>query len=298
MHLSTLHTRRAVLGLMAGSALLPAFPALADPLPSRIVSLDYGLASTLLSLGVVPAAVASLADWGKWVVEPEMPASAIDLGNSWEVNFEMLVSLKPDLILTTPYLDALQPRLETVAPVERLEIFIAEGGDILPKAIAATRKLGQRIGRLQQAEDFLKRADDTFEDYRQRLSGRSAPPLALVNFMDARHVRIYTKSGLYDNVLTRMGLTNAWEGPGNYWGFQTIGIEELAAITSPDARLIAFDPVPADVLPKLGQSPLWNALPFARPGHFAVLEPALMFGMVNEALRFARLITAHLEDTL
>lgn len=291
--------RRALLKMMVGAAALPAqmaaLPARAEGMP-KIVSLDYGLASTLLSLGVTPAAVASLADWDRWMVEPEMPASVIDLGSSWEVNFEILAALKPDLILTTPYLDALLPRLETAAPVLRLEIFTPETGEILPAAIAATRKLAAAIGRAEEGERFLAGAEASFADCRRRLEPLSPPPLALVSFMDARHARIYGAPGLFDNVLRRIGVDNAWNEESNFWGYQTIGIEELSRITDPQARLIAFEPLPGDVIPKLGQSPLWQALPFARPGHFSVVPPALMFGMVNEATRFASIITRELES--
>lgn len=287
-------SRRRLLQAAGAMALLP-LPAMAG-MP-KIVSLDYGLASTLLSLGIVPAAVASLADWDKWVIEPKMLEGVVDLGNSWEVNFEILTALKPDLILTTPYLDPSLERLQSVGKVLRLETYRPDGGDILPAAIAATHRLAVEIGREAEAERFLAQAETFFDDCRARLARKPKPPLALVNFMDARHVRIYGPPGLYDNVLTRIGLTNAWKGTANYWGFETIGIESLARITDPEALLIAFEPLPGDVRPKLAQSPLWQALPFARPGHFAVLPGALMFGMVNEAMRFARLITARLEET-
>ncbi len=287
--------RRLLQGAGAMALLSLPLPAIADS--PKIVSLDYGLASTLLSLGIVPAAVASLADWGKWVIEPAMPESVIDLGSSWEVNLEILTALKPDLILTTPYLDASLPRLQGVGKVLRLETYRPDGGAILPSVIAATRRLAAEIGREAEAERFLAQADAFFDECRARLARRPRPPLALVNFMDARHVRIFGAPGLYDAVLTRIGLANAWTGAANYWGFEIVGIETLARITDPDALLIAFEPVPGDVLPKLARSPLWQALPFARPGHFAVLPGALLFGMVNEAMRFARLMTARLEES-
>lgn len=287
--------RRLLQGAGAMALLSLPVPAIADS--PKIVSLDYGLASTLLSLGIVPAAVASLADWGKWVIEPAMPESVIDLGSSWEVNLEILTALKPDLILTTPYLDASLPRLQGVGKVLRLETYRPDGGAILPSVIAATRRLAAEIGREAEAERFLAQADAFFDECRARLARRPRPPLALVNFMDARHVRIFGAPGLYDAVLTRIGLANAWMGAANYWGFEIVGIETLARITDPDALLIAFEPVPGDVLPKLARSPLWQALPFARPGHFAVLPGALLFGMVNEAMRFARLMTARLEES-
>ncbi|AYG63545.1 iron-siderophore ABC transporter substrate-binding protein (plasmid) [Rhizobium jaguaris] len=283
-------SRRALLRTMAAAAVAGHTPAFAQSAP-RIVSLDYGLASTLLSLGIVPLAVSDLADWDKWVVEPVMPPSVVNLGSSWEVNFELLVALKPDIILTTPYLDELLPKLKQVAKVVRLEIYAPGIGPILPAAIAATRKLAVAIDRETEAEGFLARADAFFAECRARLAAKSPPLVALVNFMDARHARIYASPGLYHNVLERIGVRNAWTEESNYWGFQTIAIENLSRVADPDARLIAFEPVPADVLPKIMQSPLWQSLPFARPGHLSILPPALMFGMVNEAMRFGRLLT-------
>ncbi|MGR9242825.1 iron-siderophore ABC transporter substrate-binding protein (plasmid) [Rhizobium leguminosarum] len=286
-------TRRSLLQFAAASV-VPA-PLFAQSIGPRIVSLDYGLASTLLSLGLPPVGISDLADWDRWVVEPPMPKSVVDIGSSFEVNLEILVTLKPDIILTTPYLDELLPKLQSVAKVVRLEVFTPDIGSILPAAIAATRKLAGELGRENEAEQFLARADAFFERCGSRLAGKNLPPVALVNFMDARHVRIYSSPGLFHNVLERIGVRNAWARESNYWGFETIGIEDLSKITDPDARLIAFDPVPPDVLPKLAQSPLWNRLAFARPGHLSILPPALMFGMVNEAMRFAGLLTDLLE---
>ncbi|WP_112949517.1 ABC transporter substrate-binding protein [Rhizobium sp.] len=270
-------------------------PVFAQAPDQRIVSLDYGLSSTLLSLGLPPVGISDLADWGRWVVEPAMPGSVVDIGSSFEVNFEILLQLKPDIILTTPYLDELLPRLKPYGRIVRLEIFTPDSGPALQSAISGTRKLSVEIGREKEGEAFLARSEAFLDRCRERLAGKNIPPIALVNFMDARHVRVYSNPGLFHGVFERLGVRNAWTRESNYWGFETIGIEDLAKITDPDARLVAFDPVPPDVLPKLAGSPLWNRLPFARPGHLSILPAALMFGMVNEAIRFAGLLTDLLE---
>ncbi len=134
-----------------------------------IVSLDYGLASTLLALGVTPAAIASLADWDRWVVEPKMPAGVVDLGTTNEINLEILASLKPALILTTPYLAPLKPRLEAISSVMELTIY-AEGGEALQRSIEATRLLAVAIGRQQQATDFLTQSEQFFDDCASRVN--------------------------------------------------------------------------------------------------------------------------------
>lgn len=287
-------SRRLVLRGLCTAALLPALPALGQAHP-RVVSLDYGLASTLLGLGIVPAGISDLAGWDKWVVEPRMPDGVVDLGASAEPNLEILAELKPDFILTTPYLDTQIPRLREFGTVLRLETFKYEGTPILTAVVAATRRLAVELGREDEAGRFLSRMEAFFDACRDRLAGGAQPPVALVNFMDARHARIYGEPGLFHDVLRRIGLRNAWTERSNDWGFQTIAVEELSRIADPDAILIAFDPLPADVLPKLSRSPLWRSLPLAQPGRFFVLPPALMFGMANEAMRFAGLVTDLLE---
>ncbi|CDN52153.1 iron-siderophore ABC transporter substrate-binding protein [Neorhizobium galegae] len=289
-------SRRSLLHYAAAAAVVVPKPLWAEVARQRVVSLDYGLSSTLLSLGLPPVGISDLADWDKWVVEPVMPQSVVDIGSSHEVDFEVLIQLKPDIILTTPYLDELLPRLQPIAKILRLEIFTPDTGPILPAAIAATHRLAAELGHEAEAEQFLARSDAFFERCRRRLAGRTVPSVTLVSFMDARHARVYSAPGLFHNALERIGVRNAWTRQSNYWGFETIGIEELSVITDPDARLIAFDPVPPDVLPKLVDSPLWQVLPFSRPGHLSVVPPALMFGMVNEAMRFAGLVTDVLEQ--
>ena len=290
-----LMSRRA---LLAGLALAPVMAprALALGRYKRIVTLDYALASTLLSIGAKPIGVASLADWGRWVVDPPIPADVVDIGSSWEVNFELLAALKPDLILTTPYLEALKSRLETFAPVVSIPVYSGEGEPVLPAAYKATETIGDLIGMGGEARAFLARAEATFDRCRQRLAGNDMRVL-LVNIMDIRHVRIFGAPGLYHGVLQRLGIDNAWTGTGNYWGFQTMGIEELAAFDDPRIRLFALEPLPRDVLPKLTTSPIWQALPATRDGRFGTMPGVLMFGMVREAMRFAELITDRLVRT-
>ncbi|MEO3435137.1 iron-siderophore ABC transporter substrate-binding protein [Inquilinus sp. CAU 1745] len=286
--------RRAFVAGCACAAVAPWPLRAAEPVPERIVSLDYGLATTLLALGVTPVGVAGAVEWHKWVVEPELPPEVADVGLDREVNVEVLAALDPDLILATPYVAHLTPLLERIAPVEIYGIYTAERRP-LALSVAATRDIGALIGRPDAAEAYIGRADRFLSDCAARLSGIDAPPLALVNFMDARHARIYGGGSLYQGVLDRLGLENAWTGPSNDWGFQTIGIEMLAT-ASPDLRLVSFEPIPPDVLPTLDHSPLWTQLPFVREGRVSTLPSTLMFGMVPAALRFASLITDHLVE--
>lgn len=284
-------TRRGLLRLAAGAGTLVTLPAHAMPTP-RIVSLDYGVATTLMALGIEPVGVADAVDWEVWVVEPKLPDRVIDVGNDLQPNLELLAAMKPDLILTTPYLAASDAALAQIAPVTRITVYV-EGPPPLERAIAETARLGTILGREREAEAFLATAEAEFAECRAQLARIAPPPVALVSFVDPRHARVYGAHGLFDDVLQRIGIKNAWQGPSSFWGFHTIALEELAAVP-PETRLIAIEPVLPDVEPTLARSPLWNELPFVEAGRVSRVPAVLMFGMVPAALRCARLLTDHL----
>lgn len=260
----------------------------------RVVSLDYGLASTMLALGVTPTAVVALRDWDQWVVEPHMPPGVIDLGTTAEINLEVLTSIEPSLILSTPFLAALDEKLSGIAPVTTFTIY-AGSGDALERSYAETLRLGETLGRSDEAKAFLADADAFFDRLQERLDRLSAPPVAVINFLDQRHARIYGGPGLYGGTMRRIGLKNGWTGQANYWGFETIGLEQLASLDE-ETHLIAAEPlIPRDVLSRLHESALWTSLPFVQNQRVSIIPGVLMFGMVQEAMRFGALVADTLE---
>ncbi|MGE0282734.1 MAG: ABC transporter substrate-binding protein [Rhizobiaceae bacterium] len=264
----------------------------ASPAAQRVAVLDWAIAETLFALGEPPVALVAASDWNRFVVEPRLPAGTADIGVQQEVNFELLAALHPDLILTSPFSQDQEPALARIAPVRRFTVFEPTSSP-LERPRRLTRELGAMVGAERQAEAVIAYSDAQLAACRARLARLRLPPVLLVGFLDARHVRAYGGVGLYQNVLDTLGLENAWTKPTNAWGFATTGIEGLA--TDKDVRLVAFQPVPPDALPTLAQSPLWRELPFVKAGHMSILPPVLMFGALPAALRFARLLTTELE---
>lgn len=284
-------TRRNLVGAIACSALVPR-PLGASPAAQRVAVLDWAIAETLFALGEPPVALVAASDWNRFVVEPRLPAGTADIGVQQEVNFELLAALHPDLILTSPFSQDQEPALARIAPVRRFTVFEPTSSP-LERPRRLTRELGAMVGAERQAEALIAYSDAQLAACRVRLARLRLPPVLLVGFLDARHVRAFGGVGLYQNVLDTLGLENAWTKPTNAWGFATTGIEGLA--TDKDVRLVAFQPVPPDALPTLAQSPLWRELPFVKAGHMSILPPVLMFGALPAALRFARLLTAEME---
>ncbi|MDN3516844.1 ABC transporter substrate-binding protein [Aquisalimonas lutea] len=266
-------------------------PAAAPASSPRIATLDWTLAETLLALGVTPAAVAQVDAYDAWVREPELPADVVDLGLRTQPNLELLADLEPDRILISPMFANLEPRLRRIAPVDILSLYTPET-DTWAEMLSLTRELGRLAGREAAAEQLIADTQARIEALGDRVDDISTP-LLLVQFMDARHVRVFGDNGLYQAVLDQLGLDNGWPGTTNYWGFATAGLEELAGI---DARLVVVRPYPAGVEERLESSGLWQALPSVRRGTTITLPPVWSFGALPSARRFAEALVTALEE--
>nr|WP_183189798.1 iron-siderophore ABC transporter substrate-binding protein [Ancylobacter tetraedralis] len=292
-------SRRAVMLGGLSSAALP-FPnawgatARQGAVELRIVSMDFGLAETLIEMGLPPVALPDPASWTQWVVEPALPPGIVNLGTDREPNLEILAALKPDLIVTTPYLDAIAPLLARFAPTKTFSVYAPPVGHAFDRSVVATNQLAAALGREDAGEALIARTQACMDEARRHLAaaGLAGRPVLAVNFLDARHVRVYGAWSLFGDVLERVGLVNGWTQPSNYWGFSTVGIEALAA--SPASRLVYLEPIAADTLGRLAASPLWRSLPFVKAGRVIRLPAVLMFGMLPSAMRFARQLTLHL----
>ncbi|MQT15083.1 ABC transporter substrate-binding protein [Segnochrobactrum spirostomi] len=282
--------RRSVLAALAGLGLGPARAAESG---RRIAVLDYGLAQTMLALGVAPIAIAEAGEWLKWVGAPPLPAEIVDLGTDREINLEVLAAVKPDLVLSTPYLEQLTALIAPIAPVVSLPIY-SDARAPLRLSVEAARRIGAITDRADAAVRLVAEADAKFAVLRSRFAARPQAPLLLVNFVDERHLRVYGGASLYQDVLDRVGLANAWARPTNDWGFATIGLEALADF--PEARLIVFEPIGPDIRAVLARGPLWSRLPLVKAGRVSIVPTVLMFGTLPSATRFADILDATLPE--
>jgi ABC-type Fe3+-hydroxamate transport system substrate-binding protein len=281
--------RREFLACLALSPIAPRLVDAASDRP-RAVVLDWALLETMLAIGHPPIAAVAASDWNRSNMGPRLPSGVADLGLSPEINFELLASLKPDLIVMSPFVEQLEPALRRIAPTWNLSVFEPAAAPLQHQR-ELTRKLGARLGRAAEADDYVADAERRLDEIRTRMAARPKRPVLLANFIDARHVRVYGGSGLYQNVLDRLALVNAWTGQTNYWGYATLGIERLA--TAGDLELIAFEPIPADAQSTLTRSPLWTQLPFVKAGRVSILRSVLMFGALPSALRLAHVLDEH-----
>lgn len=278
-------------GTLVGSWPLRLPQAAASPATPRIAALGWACAQTLLALGVVPLVIPEIERYGRLVAEPAIPSAVKEIGLRTEPNLELLQSLAPDLIIIDPSLMAAVPRLRAIAPVEVFTIF-KPGGRPLETARGSTETLARHLGIEALCGAYLARFDATMAAATERLRGDRGEPLYLVSEIARNRALVFGPNSLYQDVLDRFGLRNAWTGHSGPWGHTSVGLEVLAAV--PDARLILMTSRVADVQALLQASPVLRTLPFLRAGRLTVLGNQFFYGGIPAAERFARLLAERL----
>lgn len=257
-----------------------------DAPPKRVVALNWAATEALLLLGITPVGIADKAGYSFWVGEPELPESVANIGTRVAPSLEAIAELEPDLIVTSTELAPAAGLLERIAPTYAISVY-KQGSSPFDKAREMLLTLADMVQRPERARAVLREIDNTLEHQRLRLAqqGANRKPVALMSFLDDRHMRIYTPNGLYQTALDGLGLVNAWQQPGNYWGFSVVGLEALAAY--PDSRIIVIEPTPPGLPEHLASSPFWTYLAQVQNRQVYQIDTVWPFGGVLSVQRLA-----------
>ncbi|HDN9015515.1 TPA: ABC transporter substrate-binding protein [Aeromonas salmonicida] len=257
----------------------------------RIATVDWTIAETLLALGVTPLAVGDVSAYRAWVGEPLLPADVVDIGLRAQPNRELLAELKPDRILISPLAAPLAPTLSRIAPVQSIALYDPQT-DLWQRLHEATLTIAALVNKTAEANVLLTDLNRDLEQMKQTLPAE-LPPLLVVQFIDERHVRVFGRHSLFEAVMLRLGLRNAWQGETNAWGFSVASLEQFLSI--PEARLVVVDPIPVGVSERLQEPGLWQHLPLVQQAPVLHLPAVWSFGGVLAARRFATLLSEALQ---
>jgi len=290
--------RRALTGLALLPVALCGLPVVraGDPtLPKvDIVSFEPALTESLLGLGVAPRAVVNAGFYREFVASPQLPGDVIDLGPSIEPNLEYLQRLAPELIIGTSW-QLEGTLLSRIAPLRTFDIYTANAQPYR-NAGQVVLELGALVNRRAEAQALLEQTDRLLEQLRVRLAPVSQRPVYIARLNpDGRHLLLFGAKGMYQAVLERLGLRNAYQGRTNAWGGSpAVGIETL--LEQPDASLLYYTN-PREALAaqrRLDNSPIWRALPMIREGRALGLPRFYPSGGLLTAQRLALSITEQL----
>lgn len=266
--------------LSAALCLLP----LCAPAAPKVATSDWAVAETLVAMRHPPVTVGDKKAYENWVVAPRLPENTLDMGLRMQPNLELLRAQKPDMFINSVWFQQFEPQFNTVAPSHTVNFFQDNGID-WQQTLAATREVGRYLGDAAGAERLIGQTDRRFAALRGQLQPYRQRPLAVIQFIDARHARIFGRNSLYDVVLQRLDLRNAWAGQTNAWGFNNIDLTALAGLPE-NTLLLVVQPYPAHVPRTLQKSALWQRLPYCRAENMRVLPPVWSFGALPSMQRF------------
>ncbi|UQC70025.1 MULTISPECIES: Fe(3+)-hydroxamate ABC transporter substrate-binding protein FhuD [Lelliottia] len=288
----TLISRRRLLTALALSPLLlkmnTARAASIDP--HRIVALEWLPVELMLALGIAPYGVADIPNYNMWVNEPKIPASTIDIGLRTEPNLELLTQMKPSFLVWSAGYGPSPETLARIAPGRGFTF--SDGKKPLTMARHSINEMAQLLDREAAAKQHLDHFDGFIDSLKPRFAARGNRPLLMVTLLDARHVLVFGKNCLFQEVLDRFAITNAWEGEMTFWGSTTVGIDRLAQFR--DVDVLCFDHGNDREMQTLMATPLWQAMPFVREQRFQRVPAVWFYGATLSAMHFARVLDSAL----
>lgn len=231
----------------------------------RVVTLEHVLTELALTVGVQPVGVADAARFEALVGFPvPLDESVIDVGTRNEPNLEVIIGLQPDLILAASFrVGENYDELSAIAPV-----LTFSGSDNLEVMLEMFSTVATALNREAEGEAVVEAMEAHFDAAEVALD---AAGLADSTFIISQNwveeslatFRLFTDNAMAVEVLTSIGMENAWDGEPTPDGFTVVGIEGLADLEDTNF-FYHTDQATVDFF---GESELWNALPFVQAGH-------------------------------
>lgn len=266
---------------------------------TRIVALEWVYVENLLALGIQPAGVADIRGYKTFVdIEPRLAETVVDVGTRQEPSLEAIAQLSPDLIIGTQLRhEAIYDALSAIAPTLLFNPY--------PDANTLTqfdemqqtfRAISERVNRRDAGEAVLRQMQDTFKAASDRLrsTNQRNNSFILGQFNEATpQIRLFTDNAMAVQILSQIGLDNAWKGQFDQFGFNTVGIEAFPKIEQANFLYIAPDNNPH--LKQLQNHPVWKGLNFVQENRlYSIGAETWVFGGPKSAQLLVEKVTAAL----
>lgn len=254
-----------------------------------LATLDWTVAETLIALNTPPKAVGDVQSYKQWVNEPQLAANTLDLGIRMQPNPEQILSLakneKNVHFINTSFYTGAKPTLEKFAKVDSVDFY--QEGSAWQNIEQATKQVAELIGKPHAYGTLMKNYWQKIDEISPLVKEFTARPIALVQFIDTRHLRIYGNNSPFGAVLNQLGFTNAWTADNNTWGFATIEVTRLMKLPT-NSRLVVVKPYPSNIGSSLKYNVLWQKLAMAKDP--LILPSVWTFGGIPSAQRFAEIL--------
>ncbi len=255
----------------------------AEP-PTRIVALEWVYVEDLLALGIQPVGVADIAGYNEFVqIEPQLADTVVDVGTRQEPSLEAIAQLEPDLIIGVKLRhEAIEDTLSAIAPTLLFDPYPAPETGIrqLDEMKQTFLKIAEVVNAKAKGEEVLQEMQAKFEAAAQQLQGKKIAqnPFILGQFVPgAPQIRLFNDNAMAVQILQELGLTNAWQGAVDPFGFNTVWIESLPPVENANFFYIAEEKNP--YFQQLQQNQIWKNLAFVKESRlYSIGSDTWIFG--------------------
>ncbi|MGW0333247.1 ABC transporter substrate-binding protein [Streptomyces sp. NPDC003011] len=254
---------------------------------TRVVTTEWNVTESLLTLGVDPVGVADVTGYRTWNTAVPLTTAPKDIGTRGEPSMDTIASLSPDLVVATTDLPpAALKQLREVAPV--LEVKPADGSDQIGQTLKNVDLIAQATGTTDKARTVREDFEAKVAEARKALTDAGADGTRFAfadGYVTSNQVslRPYTSGSLIGAVNEQIGLENAWTVKGDAsYGLGSTDVEGLTDL--PKDTQFAYigndgDKNSTPFTGALAKNPVWTSLPFVKAGDVHRLPDGIwMFG--------------------
>lgn len=241
-----------------------------DKEPTRI-AVDYlPLWETLLMLDITPIATTGVENYlATWDPFQGMDmGEIIDLGNGAELNFELLLEVKPDVILH----QEADPSNIDVSNFEQIAPVAVFGPKTKMDWRLSLREVGKLVGKEEKAEEVIAAFNQKLADARTKLQEKyQGQTVMQISLMSADKYFCAYRSDLYDKE-KGLGL-NLPEGYTTSENYEQVSMEAIVAM-NPDYIFINVFDGDEGIYEDMTSNSVWQSLKAVKEGHVVILDGA------------------------
>lgn len=255
----------------------------------KVISLDWTAAETMMLLGYPIQAVGDKKSYNIWVKEPHLPNNILDLGLRVKPNLEQVIMLKPDILISSSLFSFNNHSLQKYTKIYNIDFY--KEGDLYENINNAVLQLGVILSKEKEAQALIENTKNILKEISAQIKSKDRP-LAIVQFIDPKHLRIYTNHSIFGLVLKELGLKNAYKKEvKNVWGVDNISFLNLLEL-SQNTKIVIIKPHPFNIKKEFKNNPFYQKIPLFED--YIELDPIWSAGSLLSIERFAK----YLKDNL
>ncbi|PSL34294.1 iron complex transport system substrate-binding protein [Planomicrobium soli] len=253
-----------------------------DAPAKKVVALEWTYAEDLLAVGVQPAGMADIEEYGNYVnIEPQLDDTVADVGGRQEPNLEAIAALEPDLIIGVSFRhDAMLADLEKIAPTVIFNPYPEdESIDLYQEMETTFKEIAKAVDKTAEADKVLADLESDYEEKAAEIEAANLKTKDVILTLaytgpQAPEIRVFTPNSMASIILERIGLNNVHQ-PDQFevFGSSTFNVEGL--VKYEDANYLYTVPDEDNIYEnQLKGNKVWENLAFVEEGRTYDLGPA------------------------